>query len=120
MTTATGNSTITRQPGRCGGSACIRQTRYTVWGLVELWRLGMADAEILSAHPELSAADLDAARFYAAEHSDEIERDLWANEAAMLDPNRQTIPKTFLERGRRLGLSEETIRNAFEPALAEE
>lgn len=28
-------SWISKKPGRCGGDACVRETRIPVWGLVE-------------------------------------------------------------------------------------
>ena len=38
---------ITKSPAICGGDACIRGTRVSVWGLVAYRRLGMSNAEIL-------------------------------------------------------------------------
>ncbi len=64
---------ITKTPGVCGGSACIRGTRITVWGLFEWRKLGLADAEILQRVQGLNDADLDAAWQYAATHTEEIE-----------------------------------------------
>ena len=40
-------SWIEKTPEVCGGDACIRQTRVTVWGLVLSRRLGTSDASIL-------------------------------------------------------------------------
>ncbi len=34
-------SWISKQPNRCGGDACVRDTRITVWGLVINRRLGI-------------------------------------------------------------------------------
>jgi uncharacterized protein (DUF433 family) len=64
---------ITKTPGVCGGTACIRGTRITVWGLVEWRRLGLSDAEIQRRVRGLVEADLEAAWEYAALHQDEIE-----------------------------------------------
>ena len=41
MTTTT--SWISKKPDRCGGDACIRDTRITVWGLMEWRRLGLTE-----------------------------------------------------------------------------
>jgi len=68
-------------PGRCGGRACVRDSRITVWGFVAYRRLGMADADILAAIQGLTPADLEAAFEYAATHPDEIDRDIAENEA---------------------------------------
>ena len=57
----------------CGGDACIRDKRITVWGLVEWRRLGQSDEEILSGIPGLTRADLNAAWEYSRLHVDEIE-----------------------------------------------
>jgi uncharacterized protein (DUF433 family) len=67
-------SWITKTPGVCGGDACVRDTRHTVYGLVEWRRLGLSDARILEHHPDLTQADLDAAWGYYEEHRDEIDR----------------------------------------------
>ena len=67
---------ITKTPGVCGGSACIRNTRITVWGLAAYRRLGMSDAEILQAVHGLNPADLQAAWHYAAANAEEIDRDI--------------------------------------------
>ena len=48
---------IFRTPGVCGGEACIRDTRHTIWGLVESQRLGLSDLEILDRHPTLAGAN---------------------------------------------------------------
>ena len=45
---STAASWISKKVGRCGGDACIRDTRITVWGLVSQRRLGMSDKEILA------------------------------------------------------------------------
>jgi uncharacterized protein (DUF433 family) len=117
--TTTG-SWISRQPERCGGDACVRDTRIPVWGLVERRRLGQSDDAILRSLPDLSAVDLAAAWEYAAAHPDEIERSLWENEACMVEHDGRTVPIELLERGRRLGVSDDEIRNAFEPPLSKE
>src|SRR5690348_3160441 len=107
-------SWISRKPGRCGGDACVRDTRIPVWGLVERRRHGQADADILRSLPDLTAEDLAAAWGYAAEHPDEIERSLWENEACMAEHDGWDVPPDLVRRGRQLGLSDDDIRNAFE------
>jgi uncharacterized protein (DUF433 family) len=72
---------ISKQPGRCGGDACIRDTRITVWGLVAYRRLGMSNGEIMRAVQGVTSADLEAAWEYAASHSGEIDEAIRANEA---------------------------------------
>lgn len=113
-------SWISKRPGRCGGDACVRDTRITVWGLVESRRLGMGDGAILRAVEGLTPADLQAAWEYAAAHPREIERALWENEACMAQNDGRHIPAELVRRGRQLGLSDEEIRDAFEPPLSDE
>jgi uncharacterized protein (DUF433 family) len=73
-------SWISRKPDRCGGDACIRETRIPVWVLEGYRRLGLSNAEILRAYPSLSAADLEVAWEYVAAHTEEIDRDIRENE----------------------------------------
>jgi uncharacterized protein (DUF433 family) len=73
-------SWISKKPDRCGGDACVRDTRITVWGLVAYRRLGLPDHEILKAVQGLTPADLEAAWEYAASHADEIDEAIRANE----------------------------------------
>ena len=73
-------SWISRTPDRCGGDACVRDTRIPVWVLVNYRRLGLSDAEILRAYPPLQPADLEAAWEYAASHAEEIDRTIRENE----------------------------------------
>lgn len=79
---ATLTERITKTPGVCGGSACIRDTRITVWGLVEWRRLGLANAEIQRRLHGLSIADLEAAWEYASLHQAEIEEEIRRNAEA--------------------------------------
>jgi uncharacterized protein (DUF433 family) len=81
-TPAAKESYIRKRPGICGGDACIRDTRITVWGLA-LWRkLGLSDAEIRERVPDVSPNDLQAAWTYYAQHPQEIERSIAENEDA--------------------------------------
>ena len=71
---------ITKTPGVCGGDACLRGTRITVWGLVAHRRLGLSDAEISETiQGGVPQADLDAVWDYAAAHPDEIEEAIRRN-----------------------------------------
>jgi uncharacterized protein (DUF433 family) len=74
-------SWITKHPDRCGGDACVRETRIPVWVLANYRRLGASDAEILRAYPSLTPADLEAAWAYAAENAEEIAQAIRENEA---------------------------------------
>ena len=73
-------SWISKKPDRCGGDACIRETRIPVWVLVNYRRLGASDADILGAYPGLTPSDLEAARDYAAANREEIDRAIRENE----------------------------------------
>jgi len=71
---------ISKKPDRCGGDACIRETRIPVWVLVNYRRLGASDADVLRASPGLTPADLEAAWEYAAANRAEIDRAIRENE----------------------------------------
>ena len=81
---------------------------------------GLSDEQILSRHPGLTRTDLEAAWEYYRSNPGEIDRALWENEAAMVDPVGGNVPVTFLLRGRELGLSDAEIRDAFEPPLGQD
>jgi uncharacterized protein (DUF433 family) len=72
---------IRKTPGVCGGRARIRNTRITVWGLVNSRRLGLADEQILKNIVGLTRDDLNAAWDYYREHPTEIDDDIRDNEA---------------------------------------
>jgi uncharacterized protein (DUF433 family) len=74
-------SWISKKPDRCGGDACVRDTRITVWGLAVYRRLGMSDAAILNAVQGLTPADLEAAWEYATANPAEIDRAISENES---------------------------------------
>jgi type III restriction enzyme len=78
----TGQSWIEKTPGVCGGDACIRSTRITVWGLVEYRQLGLSDAEILHRVVGLTPTDLEVAWAYHAQHRAEIDTALERNAEA--------------------------------------
>lgn len=75
-------SWIEKTPGVCGGDACIRSTRHTVYGLVEWKQLGLTDARILEHHPDLTQADLEAAWTYYEQHREEIDQAIKEDEEA--------------------------------------
>lgn len=78
--TSTTKSWIQKTQGVCGGRACIRNTRITVWGLVINRRLGAADQQLMAAIAGLTPQDLQAAWEYYAEHGAEIDADIRENE----------------------------------------
>ena len=56
--TTKNQSRVQKTPGVCGGRACVRNTRITVWGVVNSRRLGAADEQILENIVGLTPADL--------------------------------------------------------------
>ena len=78
--TITTKSWVLKTPGVCGGRACIRKTRITVWGLVNSRRLGMADDQILQNIVGLTSEDIQAAWEYYRLHPVEIDEDIRENE----------------------------------------
>src|SRR5207248_5557800 len=75
-------SWVQKTPGVCGGDACIRNTRITVWGLVERRNLGASDAEMLDTITGLMREDLEAAWEYYDQHREEIDQAIRENEEA--------------------------------------
>jgi uncharacterized protein (DUF433 family) len=73
-------SWISKKPDRCGGDACVRDSRIPVWVLVGYRRLGKEDTWLLQAYPSLTAADLQTAWDYAAAHPEEIDLAIRENE----------------------------------------
>ncbi len=57
---------ITIVPGRRGGKPCIRDTRITVYDILEYLAGGMSKEEILDDFPELTIQDIQACLEYAA------------------------------------------------------
>jgi uncharacterized protein (DUF433 family) len=57
----TTSSWVQKTPGVCGGRACVRNTRITVWGLVNSRRLGAPDEQLLENVVGLTPDDLRAA-----------------------------------------------------------
>jgi uncharacterized protein (DUF433 family) len=58
---------ITVNPNQMGGVPCIRGLRIPVATVVGLMADGMTQAQILSAYPDLEAADMNEALQYVAE-----------------------------------------------------
>ena len=80
MNAETQGTWISKEPNRCGGDACIRNSRIPVWVLVNYRRLGGADADLLRDYPRLTPADLEAAWAYSADHAEEIDCAIRENE----------------------------------------
>ncbi len=57
---------ITLEPGKCGGSPCIRGYRIRVSDILSLLGAGASHAEILEDYPFLEEEDIFAALEYAA------------------------------------------------------
>jgi uncharacterized protein (DUF433 family) len=108
---------IQKTPGVCGGQACIRQTRIAVWMIVNARRLGGTDADLLADYPGLGQADLDACWDYYRDHPLEIEQCIWFNDTAANVPDGTPPPAWVLVSGRLLGLTDDQIRESFEPPL---
>ena len=64
---------IRKTPGVCNGAACIGRTQIPVWKLIALHLQGCSDLNLLSDYPQLSKDDLKAAHTYYAQHPDEID-----------------------------------------------
>lgn len=78
-----GQSWIQKTPGKCGGRACIRDTRIPVWSMVNARRLGASDDDLLRYFvTPLTPADVQAAWAYFDKNPDEIEGDIRENEEA--------------------------------------
>src|SRR5580700_8874522 len=89
MTTAT--SWIIKKADPCGGDACIRHTRITVWGLVEWRLLGQSDEQIIEGIQRLTQADLEAAWDYYASHREGIDEAIGLNvDVAVLEMTEMT------------------------------
>jgi uncharacterized protein (DUF433 family) len=110
-------ATIEKTPGVCGGDARVGNTRISVWLLVLKKKLGRADADVLDDYPTLTQANLDAAWDYYRENPVEVERAIWLNDTAANVPDGVPPPAWIIVSGRMLGLSDDEIREAFEPPL---
>ena len=73
---------VEKVPGVCGGRAVIAGTRIRVSIILGCSRLGMTVEEIIQSYPHLRSSDVYDALAYAAEHPDELEADLAADDEA--------------------------------------
>ncbi|PSB20054.1 DUF433 domain-containing protein [Phormidesmis priestleyi ULC007] len=64
---------IRKTPGICNGAACIGRTQIPVWEVIALQSQGCSDVNLLSDYPQLTRDDLKAARTYYAQHPEEID-----------------------------------------------
>ena len=78
--TIAATSWVQKTPGVCGGRACIRTTRISVWGSVNSRRLGMADDQILRNIVGLTPEDIEVAWEYYRAHPAEVDEDIRENE----------------------------------------
>ena len=74
------SSWVQKTSGVCGGRACVRDTRITVWGLVNSRRLGATDEQLLQSIGGLTPTDLRGAWDYYRQHTAEIDEDIRENE----------------------------------------
>jgi uncharacterized protein (DUF433 family) len=109
---------ITSTPGVCGGQACVRGTRVMVWLLVYRQRRGQSDSALLADYPGLTPADLDAAWDYYRQHPAEIEQAIWHNTIAANHEPGTPVPAWAVVYARLIGLTDDEVRNAFDPPLA--
>ena len=58
---------ITIDPGRRSGKACIRDTRITVYDVLDYMASGMSQEEILADFPDLTEIDIRACLAFAAD-----------------------------------------------------
>lgn len=77
---ATTEVMIRKSPNVCGGQACIRKTRITVWILVGYRHLGVLDSRLLEFYPTLNQDDLNAAWEYYEQHRPEIDEVIRQND----------------------------------------
>lgn len=60
-------SLITIDPKRRSGKPCIRDTRITVYDVLEYLASGMSETEIIADFPELTKEDISACLTFAAD-----------------------------------------------------
>jgi len=58
---------ITITPGKRSGKPCIRDTRITVYDLLEYLASGMSEDQVMAEFPELEKEDIRAALLFAAD-----------------------------------------------------
>jgi uncharacterized protein (DUF433 family) len=74
------SSGVEKTDGVCGGRACIIRTRIPVWTLVEIQKMGLSDADILTHYPHLHQQDLNNAWAYYKANAKEIDFDIQEND----------------------------------------
>jgi uncharacterized protein (DUF433 family) len=60
-------------PGKRSGKACVRDTRITVYDVLDYLAAGMTQAQILDDFPDLTEADIRACLAYAANAERRVE-----------------------------------------------
>jgi uncharacterized protein (DUF433 family) len=60
-------STITVEPGKCGGKPCVRGLRITVYDVLSYLASGMSHEQILADFPDLTESDILACLAFAAD-----------------------------------------------------
>jgi uncharacterized protein (DUF433 family) len=72
---------ITKDPGICGGKACVAGHRVRVMDIVLRHEdLGLSPDEILAVFPQLTLSDVHAALAYYFDNVDEIRNDIRRND----------------------------------------
>ena len=71
---------VYRDPRVAGGDTCVGNSRIPVWTLVAYRNLGRRDDDLLRDFPSLTFADVQAAWSYAAQHPEEIQAAIEAQE----------------------------------------
>lgn len=65
-----------KTPGVCGGGTRIDETRIRVYNVVALHKDGATDEKIREAYPDLTPAQIHAARAYCHDDCEEIDGEL--------------------------------------------
>lgn len=108
---------IQKTPNVCSGDACIRNMRIQVWLIVLHIKLGQTTEQLLANYPTLTAADLDACWDYYHDNPVEVEQTLWRADIAANVPDGSPPPAWVLIAGGLVGLSDDDIRNEFDPPV---
>ena len=64
---------ISIDPGKRSGKACIRDTRITVYDVLDYLAAGMTEGQILAGFPDLTETDIRACLAYAADAERRVE-----------------------------------------------
>jgi uncharacterized protein (DUF433 family) len=112
--------TIVIDPARRSGKPCIRDTRITVYDVLEYLASGMSHAQILHDFPELTEADIRATLSFAADR----ERRLMGAASACLrsrgkaSASAAQLPTSPLRRGRWIERSEVSSGGGMQSTVA--